>query len=197
MSAFAAFLLTMLVAEASLPYRGFSGGMMLHTGYVKAPAFAGIFQGYSSLTGGVGGAARLHFGENLRLGGEGYVSTAAYDANKSYVSLSWGGLLLDYALCRKRWSWCVGCVFGGGSVQHLHRGFPLVNDFVPDAATNYRHYATMLASPYVGLEYALNDGIHLTAKIDCVMPVFNEKALVCDFPMGPRLYVGFLFYRLK
>lgn len=185
------------VSAQTLAYKGFSGGMMLHAGYVSAAESKPLFDGYQSMTKGIGGAARLHFGEHFRVGGEGFVSTANYDENASYVSLGWGGVLADYAVVLDKWTLYAGACFGGGAVQHLQRGLPLENDFLPDAATNYRHYTTLLTAPYIGVEYALNDGIHLTAKVDYSMPLAGDKAAICDFPIGPRLYVGFLFYRMK
>ena len=182
------------VSAQSFRYQGFSGGMMLHAGYVQSKSSQAYFEGYQSLCQGVGGAARVHLGKYLRLGGEGYVSSANYDANESYVSLGWGGVLADVALPLKKWTLYAGGSFGGGSVQHLQRNRPLENDFIPDLSSNYRHYATMLLTPYVGVEYALNDGIHLTAKIDYAMPMAKDKQSICDFPLGPRLYIGFLFY---
>lgn len=185
------------VSAQGFYYKGFSGGMMLHGGYVCETSVNESFDGFSSFTKGIGGAARVHLGDFLRVGGEGYVSTANYDENESYVSLGWGGVLADVALNVKKFCFYVGTSFGGGAVQHLQRNYPLKNDFVHDPATNYRHYATMLMAPYLGMEYALNDGIHLTAKVDYSFPLSGKPESVCDFPIGPRLYVGFLFYRMK
>lgn len=185
------------VSAQGLYYKGFSGGMMLHGGYVCETSVNESFDGFSSFTKGIGGAARVHLGKYLRVGGEGYVSTANYDENESYVSLGWGGVLADVAFEAKKFTFYAGGCFGGGAVQHLQRNYPLKNDFLHDPATNYRHYATMLMAPYLGMEYALNDGIHLTAKVDYSFPLSGKPESVCDFPIGPRLYVGFLFYRMK
>ena len=66
-------------------YRGFSGGMMLHTGYVGSKDL-----NITSLQGtvhkqkvggapvGIGGAIKLMFGRHFRIGAEGYVSTLYY-----------------------------------------------------------------------------------------------------------------------
>lgn len=188
--------LVMNVSAQGLKYRGFSGGMMLHAGYVNSFDTNDLFDGYSSIAKGIGGAARVHLGKHLRVGGEGYVSTANYDKNESYVSLGWGGVLADYAIETEKYTFYAGATFGGGSVQHLQRRLPLENDFIDDAGTNYRHYATTLLAPFVGLEYALNERIHLTAKLDYYYPLSKDVKALCDFPAGPRCYIGFLFYHL-
>ena len=62
---------------APFAYRGFSGGMMLHAGWVDcgdmrvglAPA-----QRLSGLPLGIGGALKVRFGDHLRVGTEGYTS---------------------------------------------------------------------------------------------------------------------------
>lgn len=60
-------------------YRGFSGGMMLHSGALfntssSAHASDRPFCPQGA-TFGIGGAARVHLLEHLRIGGEGFVST--------------------------------------------------------------------------------------------------------------------------
>ena len=60
-------------------YQGFSGGMMLHTGYQfgqdrHAPVAAGRSTSPQGATFGIGGALRVHLWQHLRTGFEGYVS---------------------------------------------------------------------------------------------------------------------------
>ena len=74
------------LSQEGLKYRGFSGGMMVHTGYLQSNSFdlqtiQGNYITTSKVEGmpfGIGGAARLHFGKHLRVGGEGYVSNLRY-----------------------------------------------------------------------------------------------------------------------
>ncbi len=98
--------------RSKFAYAGFSGGMMIHTGYLYggsiSPATdAGCNCLYDrKIAGapfGIGGAARVHFGEHLRIGTEGYVSTLNYGGkgNDSFARLGWGGVLADCISSRK------------------------------------------------------------------------------------------------
>ena len=44
--------------------------------------------------------------------------------------------------------------------------------------------------PYIALEYALTQRIHLIFKLDYMIAVHQQQFLT---PSGPRLYVGFMF----
>ena len=90
-------------------YQGFSGGMMLHTGYLfgqdgNAPKTAdGRLCSPQGALFGIGGALRVHLWKYLRTGFEGFVSTmpsAITDCrdvlkNGSYVRVGCGGVLAD------------------------------------------------------------------------------------------------------
>ena len=63
--------------KSKLAYNGYIGGMMLHLGYVyhtELPELGG--HTVSALTKGIGGTIKIKFGNHLRVGTEGYVSTA-------------------------------------------------------------------------------------------------------------------------
>ena len=51
---------------------------------------------------GIGGVIRLHFGENFRVGSEGYVSTLTQLDNGSYLKYGWGGTVAARKSVRKR-----------------------------------------------------------------------------------------------
>jgi hypothetical protein len=69
-------------------YTGFSGGMMVHSGFLQQ-------SGEKGMPFGLGGCGKVHFGKYLRVGGEGYVSDLTYGNHNSISSVSWGGLLTD------------------------------------------------------------------------------------------------------
>ena len=99
-------------------YRGFDGGMMLHTGYL----YGSLAEGAYSVKGapfGVGGAIRVHLGAHFRLGGEGYVSSLKINGNDSYLKYGWGGLLADAYTVWERFQPYVGVTLGGGAMTTL------------------------------------------------------------------------------
>lgn len=198
-----AFISTFLALEAQdgLKYRGFSGGMMLHSGYLNSGNFdlqtsSGSILSTNKAQGmpfGMGGAARLHFGNHLRVGGEGYVSNLRYGVQGTTLSIGWGGILVDCVWdLGKLWPF-VGATVGGGAVEHIILQEEPTNDFIVESNATYREYTFMAVSPMIGVEYALNEKIHLTLKMDYMINVSN---LQIDFPTGPRFFLGFMFYRL-
>jgi len=184
---------------SKLAYSGFSGGMMLHTGFVQSRDFAfynsnGTVRETAKLQGapfGIGGAIRLHFGEHLRVGSEGYVSTLTYGKNHSYSSVGWGGLLADCAWHINSWTPFVGGTIGGGSVKNLTLLEPTPDDFkLENNSTSYRKYTFMALTPFVGVEYAMTEKVHLVLKVDYLLNLTNWQD---DFATGPRVYFGFMF----
>lgn len=93
------FLLTLIstntMAQGAGVVKGFDGGMMLHTGFVKGE-FPQLAHTVSGMPFGIGGVIRVHLGEHWRVGSEGYVSTLQQANNGSYVKYGWGGLLGDF-----------------------------------------------------------------------------------------------------
>ena len=189
------------LAQGGLKYRGFSGGMMVHTGYLQSNSFdlQTIQDNYittfkvEGMPFGIGGAARLHFGKHMRVGGEGYVSNLRYGVKGTTLSVSWGGALVDCVWQLGRWWPFVGMVVGGGTVEHIILQDEPAVDFVVENNAAYREYAFIALAPMVGVEYALSEKIHLTFKMDYVINLSNPQA---DFPSGPRFFLGFMFYRL-
>ncbi|MDR0810937.1 MAG: hypothetical protein LBN23_01480 [Paludibacter sp.] len=189
-------------AKSTFAYSGFSGGMLLHSGYVQsenytlknADATATKTMKHSGLPSGIGGAARLHFGKHLRVGAEGYVSEYHYE-NQSYVSTGWGGVLADCALESGRLTYFVGGTFGGGSQKNL-TVFEAPTDgydgFVIDDKMSFRKFSFLCIAPFVGAEFALNKKIHLVLKADYLINISNPQP---DFVTGVRVYLGFSFCR--
>ncbi|MDR1682124.1 MAG: hypothetical protein LBS25_01865 [Candidatus Symbiothrix sp.] len=191
---------TIQAQESKFSYRGFSGGMLVHTGYVQSQSFAlfnskGQIVDNRKLNGmpmGIGGAARLHFGEHLRIGSEGYISTLDY-SNKSYASIGWGGVLADGIWTIGRFSPFIGATLGGGSMKHITMLQQPATDFVLENENiSYRRYGFLALVPFIGTEYALNKKIHLVLKADHIFNLNNPQA---DFLRGIRIYLGFAFCR--
>ncbi len=190
------------LSQEGLKYCGFSGGMMVHTGYLQSNSFdlqtiQGNYITTSKVEGmpfGIGGAARLHFGKHLRVGGEGYVSNLRYGVKGTTSSVSWGGVLVDCVWPLGRWWPFAGLTVGGGAVEHIVLQAEPAIDFVAESNATYREYSFMALAPMVGVEYAMSEKIHLTFKMDYVINLTNPQA---DFPSGPRFFLGFMFYRLE
>ena len=183
-------------------YSGFSGGMMVHSGYLQSKDFTiATNNGHSLQTlqakgvpFGIGGAAKVHLGKYLRVGGEGYVSNLNYGEYNSIFSLSYGGVLVDCIWQNKRFSPYIGVLFGGGSTQNTTLFASTPDDFIAEENVSYRKNSFLALTPFVGVEYALNDKIRLTLKADYLV---NLNSAPNDFASGVRVFIGFMFYRLK
>ena len=126
-------------------YRGFSGGMMLHTGYVGSKDL-----NITSLQGtvhkqkvggapvGIGGAIKLMFGRHFRIGAEGYVSTLYYGRHDSHAKTGWGGILADCVWNLGRWSLFAGSTIGGGSQTNITIMSTIGDDYIAEENISYR-----------------------------------------------------------
>ena len=88
-------------------FRGYTGGMMLHSGYIQSGRFqlhsgSGTEPVTMQIKGGatgIGGHVKFAFGTStdmLRVGAEGHSSNVSYRPSPSYSHTGWGGLLVDY-----------------------------------------------------------------------------------------------------
>lgn len=183
--------------KRKLAYSGFSGGMLLHVGYVNSGKFtftdpSSKFSQTMQLKGlayGIGGQIRFFFGNHLRVGTEGYVTHHNYE-NSSYTSTGWGGILVDCSWKIGKFSPFVGGTIGGGSQKNITNFTSQVNNYTLDEIISYRKYGFLCVVPSVGIEYALNEKIHLVFKADYIFNVSNPQD---DFVTGPRFYIGILF----
>lgn len=186
-----------------LAYNGFSGGMMLHAGWLWAGRTTLTTsqgeslptQNVAGLAYGIGGSVRFHFGNHLRIGTEGYGTYMHYgNENTSKFSIGWGGVCFDYQFHAGRLHPYAGVTVGGGSATNLTFLEHVDNDFITEDNVSYRKYGFMAVTPFIGIEYELNQRMRLTLKADWLMNVSNPQP---DFPIGPRVYIGFCFYHLK
>lgn len=189
-----------LYGSKKFDYRGFSGGMMLHTGYVSSREFTITGSSPQSVKAegmptGIGGAIRFSFGDHLRLGTEGYVSNLTYgDYDNSRISLGWGGLLADVIFEGKKISPYLGVTLGGGRLRNITISAPTPLDFIPEKEVSFRSYSMFVVTPYVGAEYSVTSKLKISVKLDYI---FNLSASQPDFIHGPRIYIGFIFDRTK
>ena len=172
--------------------KGFSGGMMVHSGYQYGcdnPFGLNI----SSPTFGIGGCAKLHFSEHFRAGFEGYFSTAPIKrgvVSGSHNKLFWTGLLADWFFQRGKFIPYVGATLGGGMETSFFMFEGDKHDWVEEGRTVLRKQPFFAIDPYVGVEYAVGKALRLTLKADWLFAL-NADGL--NEPMGPRVYFGFIF----
>ena len=172
--------------------KGFSGGMMVHSGYQYGcdnPFGLTI----SSPTFGIGGCAKLHLSEHFRAGFEGYFSTAPIKrgvVSGSHNKLFWTGLLADWFFQRGKFIPYVGATLGGGMETSFFMFEGDKHDWVEEGRTVLHKQPFFAIDPYVGVEYAVGKALRLTLKADWLFAL-NADGL--NEPMGPRVYFGFIF----
>lgn len=174
--------------------KGFSGGMMIHTGYLYG---CDNPYGYNAAgdTFGIGGVARLHLSEHFRAGFEGYFSTMGLDgelAEGSHNKLFWMGALCDWFWKLGRFYPFAGCTLGGGMETAFYMFDGNKNDWDAETRAVFRKQPFFAVDPFVGVEYQVGDALRLTLKTDWMLAV-NSDGL--NRPMGPRLYFGVIFVR--
>ena len=177
-------------AQERKVYRGFDGGMMLHTGYL----YGSVADGTVPVKGapfGVGGALRIHLGGHFRLGGEGYVSSLKQNGNGSYLKYGWGGLLADAYTVWGRFQPYVGVTVGGGAMTTLLMAEEPASDWAPVDNTLYNKQGFLSVDPFIGFDVIVAGPLHFTFKTDWLCPIHKGALL----PHGPRFYFGILFYR--
>lgn len=188
--------------KGAMAYGGFTGGMMLHCGYLTAGNVAFTASGTSEILSqkvagvpvGLGGALKVAFGKYLRVGGEGYVTRLTYGRHKSHASIGWGGALVEGVLPFRKCRLFAGAVIGGGSMRHITLFEDVSADFSTEGKVSYRKYGFMAVAPYIGADIPLTDKISLVVKADCL---FNASRPQKDFPLGPKLFFGIMFGHVK
>lgn len=179
--------------------KGFSGGMMVHTGYLQGgdiPAGELLNIGKFNPKGatfGIGGVAKLHLTDHFRAGFEGYFSNMGLSKNiqdGSFNKLFWTGALADWYWKAGRFYPYVGITLGGGMETAFYIFDGDKNDWLPEAYAVYNKKPFFAADPFIGVEYALGEALHLTLKADWLLAINNDGL---NRPMGPRFYFGFIF----
>lgn len=185
-------------------FQGFSGGMMVHTGYLfgqdKTAPIAPDGRSYSAQGAifGVGGALRVHLWEHFRTGFEGFVSTMPNSVMidrdlvqpGSYVRVGGGGVSAD-ACWRMEKAWpFIGATMGGGAMRSLYMLDGDDHSWTEQAHTYYHRQGFFYVTPYVGCDYCLTPRVHLTFRFDWMLAIRANQLVL---PTGPRVYVGFMF----
>ncbi len=198
-----------MAAAAQEPARakviqGFSGGMLLHAGYLfGTDAAAPVMPDGRSLSPqggviGIGGCASVHLWKHLRVGCEGFVSTmyqGLMDNSDllrpgSYIRTGCGGLTADaYWRLPKVWPYAGGAI-GGGAMHSLYMLDGDQSNWDKHSDTYVHKQGFFYVTPYVGCNYCMTRKIHLTLRLDWML-AFHDGAL--SQPTGPRLYLGFIF----
>ena len=210
--------------SASGFFTGFSGGMMLHGGYLfaKDPRYVFSNTGLGSpdyvknlpndgFCMGLGGTLRAHFINHIHLGAEGFVSTMPLMKTGSNVRTGWGGAMCDFYTDWGKMRPLIGLTVGGGVMKRLFvPNAPTVTS--ADSETNYNASYTktpfFLLDPYIGMEIGLTNHMALIIRIDYMLPFGRTSSSLTDLkkdvswgnfmtPSGPRLYVGLMFGKMK
>ena len=183
---------TVAQAEENKIIKGFSGGMMVHSGY----QFGGdnpYDLNISSPTFGIGGCAKVHLTKHFRTGFEGYFSTAPIrkDVQKgSHNKLFWTGALLDWYWKKGNIVPYIGTTFGGGMETSFYMFEGDRYDWELEQKSVLHKQPFFAIDPYLGIEYAVGAALRLTLKADWLLAI-NSDGL--NRPMGPRIYFGFIF----
>lgn len=172
--------------------KGFSGGMMVHSGYQFGsdnPYDLNI----SSPTFGIGGCAKLHLTKHFRSGFEGYFSNAPISKgvqSGSHNKLFWTGLLADWFWQTGKFIPYAGVMLGGGMETSFYMFEGDKHDWAIEQKSVLHKQPFFAVDPYIGLEYAVGEALRLTLKTDWLLAI-NSDGL--NRPLGPRVYFGFIF----
>lgn len=171
-------------------FNGYDGGMMLHLGYVKNRVEPLNFTA-QGITKGIGGAIRFHFGKHYRIGTEGYVSTLSLMKNGSYMKTFWAGLLNDFYWKFGKFMPYAGITIGGGALTDCIIFEGNNHDWEREEKVVINKTPFIAIDPIIGCDYCLSDAMHITVKFDCLFGLGNENL---HMPIGPRAYIGFIFF---
>lgn len=171
-------------------FKGYDGGMMLHAGYISTNVKS-LDYAPEGVTKGIGGAIRFHFGNHYRIGTEGYVSTLKLMNNGSYMKTFWAGLLNDFYWKFGKFMPYVGVTVGGGALTDCFIFEGDNHDWNPETNVVINKNPFIAIDPMIGCDYCVSDALHLTLKVD-FLTGFGGKDLY--LPMGPRCYIGFIFF---
>lgn len=194
---------TILAKEKQSIFQGYSGGMMLHAGYLFGQNPSAILPSGESIspqgmTTGIGGSLRINLWKHLRVGCEGYVSTMKSGATDmknvlqsgSYVRTGSGGLIADACWrMEKVWPY-IGAAVGGGAMRTLSVVEGTEEDWRPEDFAMLTKQGFGYLDPYIGVDWCMTRRVHLTLRMDWML-AFADKQLV--LPTGPRFFFGFMF----
>ena len=192
-----------IVTEKTPVFQGYSGGMMLHAGYLFGKNPSAILPSGESIspqgmTMGIGGSLRINLWKHLRVGCEGYVSTMNSGATDmrnvlqsgSYVRVGSGGLLADACWrMEKIWPY-IGAAVGAGAMRTLSVVEGTEGDWQPEDFAMLTKQSFGYVDPYIGMDWCMTKRVHLTLRMDWML-AFADNQLI--LPTGPRFFFGFMF----
>ena len=200
-------------SSKSWGYKGYSGGMFVHTGYVQSKEFSvfdldgnKIDMRIKGAVFGLGGKMGIFLHRNFRVGAEGYFSTCKYNSGKyvnqlitekSSCRIGWGGFTFDILFPVNKFAPFMGVTIGGGSAKHLI--FTEYNHF-HHVATPVVYFSNPLIviNPVIGLEFFATKRISLLFKLDYMFNLYKTLSINNNtYPRGVRLYLGVHFYHKK
>ncbi len=172
--------------------KGFSGGMMVHTGYLSG---CDNPYGYDAdgATFGIGGVAKIHLPQQFRVGFEGYFSSMGLHENiadGSFNKVFWAGILADRFWKFGKFYPYIGTSVGGGMETAFYIFEGDKHDWLPEPSAVYRKQPFFAVDPFIGVEYKVGAALRLTLKADWLLAI-NSDGL--NRPMGPRIYFGCIF----
>ena len=192
-----------IVTEKTPVFQGYSGGMMLHAGYLFGKNPSSVLPSGESIspqgmTMGIGGSLRINLWKHLRVGCEGYVSTMNSGATDmrnvlqsgSYVRVGSGGLLADACWrMEKIWPY-IGAAVGAGAMRTLSVVEGTEDDWQPEDFAMLTKQGFGYIDPYIGMDWCMSKRVHLTLRMDWML-AFADNQLI--LPTGPRFFFGFMF----
>ncbi|MCL2290230.1 MAG: hypothetical protein FWC34_05925 [Bacteroidetes bacterium] len=187
-------------ASKNWGYKGYSGGMFIHSGYVQSKQFYVsdlqcnvIEEQVKGATFGLGGKMSIYLNRHFRVGGEGYFSSCKYGTYKNSSRVAWGGLTLDLLYPVKKWAPFIGVTLGYGSASNLifiERQRQTFNEKPAIYFTN----SFSIVNPTIGVEFFTSSRISLLFKMDYML---NISKTFPSYPQGVRFYLGVHFYQKK
>ena len=195
---------SVVVGKDKMPvFQGYSGGMMLHAGYLFGKNPSAILPSGESispqgLTTGIGGSLRINLWKHLRVGCEGYVSTMKCGVTDmkdvlqsgSYVRTGSGGVLADACWrMEKVWPY-IGAAVGGGAMRTLALVDGTEEDWQPEELAMLTKQGFGYVNPYVGIDWCMTKRVHLTLRMDWMLALADKQLVL---PTGPRFFFGFMF----
>ena len=172
--------------------KGFSGGMMVHTGYLSGSDNPYRYNPTGAIF-GIGGVAKVHLTDHFRAGFEGYFSSMGLSKDiesGSFNKLFWTGALADWYWKAGKFYPYIGATVGGGMETAFYMFEGDKHDWLPETNAVYNKKPFFAIDPFIGVEYAVGDALRLTLKADWLIAI-NKDGL--NRPMGPRIYFGFIF----
>lgn len=176
-------------AQEDKAIKGYSGGMLIHTGYQSGCDNPFGFNPKGA-TFGIGGLVKIQLTDHFRVGAEGYFSSMGLLNNGSYNKLFWSGALCDYVWKCGKFHPYIGVMAGGGTETAYYMFVGSKSDWIPEPDAVFHKQPFFALDPFVGVEYEVGKAFRLTLKADWMLAI-NSQGL--NRPMGPRIYFGFIF----